>query len=236
MFGRRSRLWPLLATVVGVALAIALGNWQLDRAVQKRELKARYDAQAELPPLRLGGEDVAAGQIALRRVEASGTFDSRYTVLLDNRTHKGVVGYHVLMPLRIAGTDRHVLVNRGWVQGHPDRRTLPQVRTPESPVLVSGVAVVPSERVFELSDRVIEGTVWQNLTIERYRQAMPITIHPFVLRQESPLPDGLTRAWDAPDLGVEKHYGYAMQWFALALTLLVFYAYTQFKRSRSRDA
>ena len=86
----------------------------------------------------------------------------------------------------------------------------------------------------ELTDAVIEGRIWQNLTIERYRNAMPIAIQPFVIRQESSLDDGLTREWRAPDVGIDKHYGYAFQWFALAATILVFYALTRYRRTRKR--
>lgn len=224
---------PLLAALAGIALGLAAGSWQLDRAAQKRTLKERFEAQAAMPALAVGPAELSADEAALRRMEAHGTFDSRYAIYLDNRTFRGEVGYHVVMPLRIGGSERHVLVNRGWVRGLPDRRTLPVVPTPEGEVVVRGVGVVPGERVFELSERVIEGQVWQNLTIERYRAAMPIAIQPFVLRQDSPLEDGLTRVWDPPDFGIEKHYGYAFQWFALALTLAIFYAVTQLKRRRA---
>ena len=79
-----------------------------------------------------------------------------------------------------------------------------------------------------LSDKVTEGRIWQNLTVERYRQAFPIAIQPFVIRQDSELDDGLVREWEPPDFGIDKHYGYAFQWFALAATLFGFYAVTQF--------
>jgi surfeit locus 1 family protein len=230
---QRSALWPLAATIAGVTLAVSAGQWQLGRATEKRELRERAEAQAALPPLPITPVEMSASDVALRRIVATGMFDARYAVYLDNRTHKGVVGYHLIMPLRIGDSDRYVLVNRGWLQGNPDRRTRPQVPAPPGVVTVSGVAVIPSDRIFELSDRVIEGSVWQNLTIARYRDAMPIAVQPFILRQDSPLDDGLVREWPAPDFGIDKHYGYAFQWFALAATLIVFYAVTQLRRRRN---
>jgi surfeit locus 1 family protein len=229
---RRGRFWPTLATVVGVAITLALGNWQLGRGAQKRELKARFEAQTAQPPIHVGAQALDAGDMDLRRAEARGVFDPRHTVFIDNRIHRGTPGYHVVMPLKIEGSERYVLVNRGWIARPPVRAELPQVRTPPGPVTVSGV-VVPPGRALELSKEVIEGRVWQNLTIERYRKAIPIVIQPFVLRQDSALDDGLVRAWPAPDFGIEKHYGYAFQWFALAATLAIFYAVTQF-RSRPK--
>lgn len=227
---RTSRFWPTVATALGVALTVALGNWQLSRGSEKRALKARYEAQAAQPPIHVAAEALAAADLDLRRVETRGVFVPRYAVFIDNRIHRGVPGYHVIMPLRVEGSDRHVLVNRGWVARPPLRSELPAVRTPEAPVAITGTALVPGRRMVELSDQVIEGPIWQNLTIERYRQAVPLSIQPFVIRQESALDDGLVRVWQPPEFGVEKHYGYAFQWFALAITLLVFYAVTQFRR------
>jgi len=231
--GRRGRFWPTVATVLGVAIAIALGNWQLDRGAQKRELKARFEAQAAQPPIHIGREELPASDIDGRRVEARGVFEPRYAVFIDNRIHHGVAGYHVVMPLLLDGSARYVLVNRGWLERSPRRAELPEVRTPREPVTITGIAVIPSGRMLEFSNEVFEGAIWQNLTIERYRKKMPISVQPFVLRQDNPLDDGLVRAWSPPDFGIDKHYAYAFQWFALAATLFVFYAVTQFRRKRA---
>jgi surfeit locus 1 family protein len=227
---RRSSLWPLLATIAGIGITVALGTWQLGRAQEKRELKARLDALAAGPAVRVPGAEIAAGDVELRRVEARGVFEPRHTVYLDNRIHHGRPGYHVVTPLRIEDSIRYVLVNRGWIAAGAERARLPDVSTPPGLVAVSGTAVVPGKRILELSESVIEGEVWQNLTIERYRAARPLAIQPFVILQQSPLPDGLTRDWPAPDVGIDKHYGYAFQWFALAATLLIFYAVTRYRR------
>jgi surfeit locus 1 family protein len=229
---RRGNLWPTLAAVAGIAVTVALGNWQLGRAAEKRELKARLEARASAPPIEIPAGELPAQDAEFRRVGARGVFEPRFAVYVDNRIHRGVAGYHVVMPLRIADSDRYVLVNRGWIARTAHRSELPQVRTPREPVVISGVAVVPGRRVLELSKEVIEGAIWQNLTIERYRRAMPLAIQPFMIQQSSTLDDGLVREWEPPDFGIEKHYGYAFQWFALAATLLAFYAVTQFRRKR----
>lgn len=159
-------------------------------------------------------------------------FDARYTVFIDNRVHRGVPGYHVVTPLKLEGSDRSVLVNRGWIARSASRTELPRVETPQGPVTVQGVAIVPRLRTLELSDTVMEGPIWQNLTIDRYRAARPIAIQPFMIRQEGDVRDGLVRDWEAPDFGIDKHYGYAFQWFALAATIVVFYAVTRGKSKK----
>lgn len=227
---RTSGFWPLAAAVAGIVIALALGNWQLGRAAQKRELKARIESVAAQPPINVSGIELAPQDIELRRVEARGVFDPRHMIFVDNRIHRGVPGFYVITPLRLSGSERHVLVNRGWIAGTPQRSKLPEVRTPEGEVTVQGMATIPGQRVLELSPEVIEGRIWQNLTIGRYRKAVPISIQPFAIRQDSDLDDGLVREWDPPDFGIDRHYGYAFQWFALAATILVFYAITRYRR------
>lgn len=233
----RSGVWPLAAAIAGIAIAVSLGNWQLGRAAGKLELQERFDALAAQPPIFVGTAELEAADVDLRRVEARGIFEPQHTIFVDNRTRRGVPGFHVVTPLRIEGGERHVLVNRGWVPWNPQRSRLPEVRTPDGAVTVTGIALIPARRTLELSDKVIEGRIWQNVTVERYREAFPsLSIQPFMIRQHNVVEDGLVREWESPDFGVDKHYGYAFQWYALAVTILVFYAVTRFRRNRvARD-
>lgn len=230
------RLVTTLAAAAGIALTLALANWQLDRAHEKEARAARLGLLAKNPPVSLAVAEVRAGDIEWRQITVRGRFEPRYGVLIDNRIRRGVAGYHVVMPVAIGGGSRYVLVNRGWIAGNPDRARLPEVRTPQGTVEITGLAVLPSRRFLELSSRTAEGKVWQNLTIERYRDAFPIPLQPVMIRQESPLDDGLAREWDPPDLGVDKHYGYAFQWLALSFTLLVFYLVTHVRRRTEETA
>lgn len=224
------RLITTLAAGAGIALTLALANWQLGRAHEKEAAAARIGALAAEPAVRLTAAAVAARDVEWRRVTARGRFEPAHAVLIDNRVRRGVAGYHVVMPLALERGNRYVLVNRGWIAGTTDRSRLPEVKTPSGTVEISGLAVTPSARFLELSPGAAEGRVWQNLTLERYRKAVPIPLQPLVIQQESPLDDGLAREWDPPDFGVNTHYGYAFQWLALGLTLLVFYLVTHVKR------
>ena len=221
-----------------MALTLALANWQLNRAHEKEGLAARLAVLAKDVPVSLTAAGIKAQDVEWRRVTARGRFEPRYGVLIDNRIRQGVAGYHVVMPLEIGGTSGsgYVLVNRGWIAGNPDRARLPEVRTPDAAVEISGLAVVPSRRFLELSSGGAEGKVWQNLTLDRYREAFPIAVQPVVIQQESLLEDGLVREWDPPNLGVDKHYGYAFQWLALAATVFVFYLVTHVKRRPPEEA
>lgn len=224
------RLYTTAAAVAGIALTLALANWQLSRAHEKEALAARLAALSRDPPVSLSAAEMRAEDLEWRRVTVRGRFEPGLAVFIDNRIRRGVAGYHVVMPLALDGGNRYVLINRGWVAAGPDRTRLPEVRTPAGTVEITGLAVTPSRRFLELSTQYSEGRVWQNLTLERYRQAFPIALQPVVIEQESPLDDGLAREWDPPDLGVDRHYGYAFQWLALAATILVLYLATHVRR------
>jgi surfeit locus 1 family protein len=225
----RPRRWASVATVAGIALTLALGQWQIGRAEYKQKLQQRYDAQAREPALRIGAEAVDREGLLFRRVEVRGEFVPQHTVFVDNKIYQHRPGLHVATPMRIAGSQRYVLVNRGWVPGNRDR-SLPQVETPAGEQLVQGIAVAYSERYLELSEQVVEGRIRQNLVLERYREETGLELQPFVIQQDNAAGDGLVRVWSRPDLGRNTHLAYAFQWYALSLAILIYYLVTHVKR------
>lgn len=234
---------PVLAAVIGVLLTAAAGNWQLNRAHEKERLQAQFDRGAAAEPVSLSAEAMSAEQLRLRRVVVEGEFLPSAMVLLDNKVYRKTVGYQVIMPIRIAGSSKHVLVNRGWVAAGPSRGELPVIDTPPGTVTVSGVAVVPG-RFLELADADASGLVWQNLTIERFRQRWNLELQPVVIEQvndpgssdggPAEPGDGLVRDWPRPDFGIAKHYGYAVQWFSLCALIIFLYLFFHVRSSRSQ--
>lgn len=237
----RPRLLPTLATLALLPLMLWLGFWQLDRAQQKRALQADYDDRIDAPVVSLGGRMWSAEDARFRRIEIKGYYDTAYQILLDNRVHKGAVGYQVITPLRIPGSNLRVLVNRGWVPVGRDRQHLPPIETPADEQFVVGVAMVPSEHYFTLADPgPVTGawpTVWQNLDMQRYRQAVPFPVQPVVLLLDAQSPAaGFVREWARLDAGIATHESYAFQWFSLAVALLGVYLLVNTRRMSADDA
>jgi surfeit locus 1 family protein len=231
----RPPVWATLAAIAGIAATVALGFWQLGRADYKQALQGRIMDFAKQPPLNIGAQEIDLDDVLLRRVEVRGRFDARYVVFLDNRVRRHQPGFHVVMPLKIAGSNRHVLVNRGWVAAAGERTRLPQVKTPEQDVVIRGLAVAPAERFIELSSKTAEGNIWQNLVLARYKQATRLDVQPFIVQQtesEPPLDDGLVREWPPVDLKRNTHLAYAVQWFALALAILIYYVVINVRRRK----
>jgi len=212
----RPRLVPTLAAVAMIALTITLGNWQSGRAREKQALQQRLDALSREPPVNLGAAAVDVGSVDMRKVVAHGEWQPELMVLLDNRVYHGQPGYHVMMPLKIDSGPMFVLVNRGWVAAGPVRSVLPQIATPTGTVSVEGIARIPSEKVFELAHEAHPGKVWQNVTLQRYRDWSGLQLQPVEVQQTNDAGDGLVREWERPDLGIDKHRGYALQWYAMA--------------------
>lgn len=218
----RPKRWPTLAAMALLALMLAAGNWQLSRAEFKRHLQAQYDAAANMPPIDLARRP-ADESMRYRHVRASGKWLPQRAILIDNKIHHGVAGYHLLMPFEVAGTQQQVLVNRGWLaRSAPIARIVSQAGSGQ---LLSGLAVLPNQRYVELDSRTIEGNVWQNLSLQRYRQRSGLDVAAILVEENNPAADGLIREWRKPDAGVDKHLGYAFQWFCMAATLVALYVF-----------
>lgn len=222
-----------VATIAFCALTVALGLWQARRAAEKESRQATLDARAAEPRVPVGPAPVAAEAIAARPVAARGEYVERFGIFLDNKVHRGRVGYHVVTPLRIAGGDVHVLVDRGWVAAGRTRDDLPRVPVPAGQQAVEGIAAVPAARVYELRSDSPRSAVWQHLLLDRYRAWSGLELQPFVIQQTNDAGDGLIRAWDRPDAGADRHRGYSLQWFSLAVLAVVLYVVLNLKRRRA---
>lgn len=194
------------------------------RGHQKEVLQQRFDALGKEPPVDLGAVKVDASVVDLRRVKARGRWLPEAMVLLDNRVHHGAPGYHVFMPLQLEDGKLSVLVNRGWIAASSERSHLPAISTPQGVVTVDGLGKVPRGKAFELAEDRSTGEVWQNVSVARFHNAFKLELQPIIVEQTSTANDGLIREWERPDFGIDKHRGYAFQWYSLAALTVVFYA------------
>lgn len=199
---------------IACAGAIALGNWQSRRADEKRALGAQLDAALKAPPLELSAAS-SARDYALKHVAARGTFAPAHTVFLDNKLRRGRAGFEVVTPLRLSGSDAHVMVDRGWTPAGADRAALPEVPTPAGEVRVEGLAVARLPHALE-AGAPASGPLRQNLDLDAFSSQTGLRLVPLVVEQRSPAQDGLLREWPRPDLGIEMHESYSLQWYSLA--------------------
>jgi cytochrome oxidase assembly protein ShyY1 len=237
----RFRLIPFLATLVLVAIGVGAGRWQDGRAAQKLALEARLAAGNAAAPLPLGAAPVAAADVEFRRVRLQGEWIAGWPVYLDNRPHAGRPGFYLLMPLRLAGSDMHVLVARGWLpRDMADRSKLPAYATPAGPVVVEGIAKRAPGQVMQLGEApaLAPGAIVQNADAAALAAATGWRFQPIVVEQTTPdagaEAQALVREWPAPSLGADKHKGYAFQWYALAAMAGLFFVFTGLRKSGKR--
>lgn len=265
---RPGRFWVItLVAVLTLAATVSLGRWQLSRAAQKEALQASIDAQKLKPPL-TQAEFLAMDRAtdALHRpVRLRGLWLTPQTVYLDNRQMHGTPGFYVLTPFALEGTEQTVMVQRGWIQRNfVDRTQLGAVETPAGIVEVTGLIEAPPSHLLELGTSAtapaagasapaaaasapiaptpaVEGysPIRQNLDLEAFRAETKQPLRTDVsLQQTGAASEGLQRDWPAPALGLERHYGYAFQWFGLSALVVILYAWFQFiapfLRSRRR--
>lgn len=227
----RFRLVPFIATVILVALGIALGNWQQGRADQKTALRERMNLRAAQAPVALGAAPVPLASLEYRRVTVTGQFVPGWPVFLDNRPYQGRVGFYLVMPFRIAGSNMHVLVARGWLPRDPaDPRKLPAYATPAGPVTIEGMVAGSVGHLMQLGTpaRLEPGAIVQNATPAEIAQASGLALQPFFVQQSGPEAP-FVRDWPLPSTGIEKHQGYAFQWYALAGMAGLFFVITGFR-------
>lgn len=257
----RRRWLVTVAAIVGMSVTAFLGNWQLSRAAYKRGLQQDIAARQSMPPLDNATlsalPQVHDGQH--QPVRLRGRWLDRYTVYLDNRPLHGRPGFHVLTPLVLdvpphGAPLRHgvIVVQRGWVaRDLRDPAVVPRIDTPGGPVEISGRLARPPSRMLELdgarSDTAVvqgEGAaprasgsspIRQNLDLQGFAAevGVALAVDGIVLQTGAPS-EGLLRAWPEPGAGVEKHYGYAFQWFGLSALIAVLYVWFQFIAPRRR--
>ncbi|HTQ73902.1 MAG TPA: SURF1 family protein [Burkholderiales bacterium] len=223
---------PTLAATAFIASTIALGDWQTRRAEEKLAAGRMLDEATRGPVLQVPSARAEAAPFERRRVAARGVLIARDTLFLDNKVLHGSAGYQVVTPLRPEGGGTHVLIVRGWIAAG-DRSRLPDVPTPAGVQTIEGLAVVPSARFLELAPEVASGRLRQNLVLSREEKNLGITLQPFVIEQTSEANDGLVRAWERSDTGVERHRSYALQWYSFAALAATLYVVLGFKRNRS---
>jgi len=237
----RIRWIPLLATVIVAAIGVSLGQWQTRRGDEKQAIQAKMAARQSAPAMTLenaAGIDVAGAEF--RHIKLRGRFVPTWVTYLENRPYNGVPGFYVLMPFKITGSaESAILIERGWApRDANDRTRVPVVPTPADEIEIEGVIRSDAGHLLQLgaAEAPRPGAIMQNLDIADYARASQLPLAPFVVEQSGEIKDGLVRDWPAPSLGIDRHRGYAVQWYALALMAVIFFVVTGFRSGKKQRA
>ncbi len=237
VFGYRFKpqLWAIIISAIFVLIFVELGKWQLSRAEEKDTQYKRLEEYARHPAIALPKSLVKLEDFQFREVEIEGEYLAEQTILIDNKTYKGRAGYHVITPLKILNSGFSVAINRGWVATGHNREILPDIPEMKGMIKVTGVVASPEVRTLELSDSINHGKVWDKLDLRSYEKIIGVDLQPILILQKDKFNDGLVRDWEKNDSGSSKNYGYAMQWFSLAITTIIIFLVLNVKRTNSKN-
>jgi surfeit locus 1 family protein len=217
--------WSLAFTLCAMALFIALGLWQLDRATLKEAIEARFQ-QRLTEDYRPWSATQVAEDIEYRKLLLQGRYDNEHSLLVDNQLHRGRAGYYILTPLQLRDSDRVVLVNRGWAAWGESRDHPAPIATPSNAQGVAGIAYFPSEPALAMGGvQLTEG--WPQLIpyvdIDALQVPFGNRLLPWVLWLAPEQPGAYVRDWKPVWMRPEKSRAYATQWFAFAALALIFF-------------
>ncbi|MCL9780243.1 SURF1 family protein [Vibrio sp. S4M6] len=213
-------------TLVVLFLLVKLGFWQLSRGYEKQRIESQLEINVAKDPidfdefLSLGQSDENMGYTG-QKVKTRVTPVAGKYLLLDNQTLKGNVGY-LAYQLMVSTQGRYFLLERGFVKGSKDRSQLPTIEWLSKPESLQG-------RIYQrlsnpLSNELgLENTQpirVQNLNMGELEAVFGVEIKPYLFQ---PIQQGwlYPQPWQPVPLSSQKHFGYALQWFSMAMALVI---------------
>ena len=226
----------MVFSILFLFVFIYLGFWQLERGAQKTAW-IEEDKQRRLQPGSSLSE-LPEGVSKRKRldgqpVQLQGSYEDEILFLLDNRVLRGEVGFEVLVPFRdVSG--RVVLINRGFVpQGRTrlDKPQIPPLRELGG-TLIGNIYVPDSgaglrsitQAIVKLGNGSADVQAYyvvQSLDTEIMAEALQQTLFPHVVRLAELNDNALPRHWPLITMLPERHYGYALTWFLMAVTVAI---------------
>jgi len=240
---RRPWIFVTILVLIASAVMIRLGIWQLDRLAGRRAFNAQVLSQIDEPPLPLTS-DVLSNDLEsfeFRTVQIEGEYDLENTLVLGNQIWEDRVGVHLLTPLKIAGTEAVILVDRGWIPFEDWQNRNLVVYDEPGNVIEEGMLRV-SQSKLGLRDCLDETAgetpfqVWC-FALDGISKFFPYNLLPVYLIQ-APAGEQVTPPFRAiPQIEISEgpHLSYAIQWFTFSAILLIGYPFFVRRELQARE-
>lgn len=212
-----------LLTSLILPLLIVAGCWQLQRAAEKRDMEQHWQAQQQLPVVVLNGNNIL--QLSdYQRVMSNGYFSPIHQWYLDNRHRQGQYGFEILQEF-ILDDGAKLLVNRGWVAAGSGRQHLPKVVTPAGQQTIFGELM--TLQPYALLENIPISDSWPQVILHpdltRMRDQLDYPLPSRYVRLDGTSQGALITNWQLTALSSARHMGYAVQWFAMAIALVMWF-------------
>ncbi len=226
---RRRWLFSTFVVILASLVMVWLGFWQLGKHnLRMAYIKAVVAEVQDAPFVLTGGPvDDAYAERVYHQVDAQGEYDFEHEVLIANKFHQDEMGFHVVTPFLIAGSDRAVLVDRGWIPPKQDYQSpadLTQFNEPDQ-TRIHGIIVATEESKVPPAGPQFK---WLRVDVANIARQLPYPVLPFYVALDEPEASRTGPPFpDPPELKLDpgSHFGYAMEWFFFALALPLLYAW-----------
>lgn len=222
--------WAVVLAMVFMALFVRLGFWQMQRADEKTRMLIAKAEQAKQAPVTWIGDKQLPKQY--QQVRLTGHYLPK-VFLLDNQHHDHQFGFDVLTPFELSNK-KVVLVDRGWVAGDSMRQSFPNVEIPKGVLQLQGAVYFPSTNNWVLGPDFEEKenkiTILERINTKFITQILQKSVYPFIIRLDKDQAYGFIREWAVVSMPPQRHLAYALQWFAMALVILIIFVALNLKK------
>ena len=205
-------------------LVLSLGVWQIDRGYNKKELENTFLERQSQPVKEIKYNAFLESDL-YRNVVLEGKYLEKI-FFLDNRIHNGKPGLKVFSPFETTNNNL-VLVSRGWIELE-DRSKLPTVNTTKNVLKLQGV-LRPESQDFVLENEEMNNKnnpiLLQTVNLSELSNFLGKPLSPYILELSELSESAFVKTWQPINLSSFRHFGYAVQWFGLAVVLIVGYVF-----------
>ncbi len=209
---------PLVVGFVLVVQFAGLSAWQVSRGLEKRATQNLYRDESSFTTWQ-HGTDVRPYQ----RLKVEGRFDSAHQIVLENIIINSRYGNYIITPLEVADDAPVLLVNRGWIEKRVQPIDSAVLDLPAVTTTVHGRAGSLPRAGYKMGVAVSQTPDWPKYAVypsaDEVSAALGREVQPFVLLMDHEEAGGFYRHWVPTEFGPGKHFGYALQWFAMGAVL-----------------
>ena len=213
-------LIPSVLIVATIAFLTSLGFWQLDRANEKRAIEASIQ-KANTGIVELIADENRLLEKEYYQVRLKGQYQSNKQFIYDNQIVDQVSGYYVLTPFKLENQPSAIIINRGFIPWNGDREKLADVSIKKTKSEIKVQISKPIKRI-ELKSSEIGNNfpvLIQAIDLVKMSELAGIDFSSMVGLLDASMDDGFVRKWEPYTGSIEKHIGYAVQWFLMAIVL-----------------
>lgn len=218
-----------------VTLFTLLGVWQLQRFEFKKELLSSFQQNLHATALPFSALQ-STNSKEFQQVTVVGHYLNSLNMLVQNQFNQSQLGYEVLTPLQLTGDKKILLVDRGWVA---KSEKLPKIDAVVAEQHIAGYLKNPNANQFILGKNILQASgsplIMQKIDLVELRQITHLTFYPFILRLNPQEANGFVRNWPIVTVMPERHMGYAIQWFLMAIAVAIAFLFFCCERINKKE-